>query len=74
MDANAAPVSITDARNENTTGIQYVMRTREIKVSDATKIETTEAETVKTTFWQRVSAMFVDLWNFIKGIFGGKNA
>ncbi len=74
MDANAAPVSITDARNENTTGIQYVMRTREIKVSDATKIETTEAETVKTTFWQRVGAMFVDLWNFIKGIFGGKNA
>lgn len=74
MDANAAPVSITDARNENTTGIQYVMRTREIKVSDATKTETTETETVKTTFWQRVGAMFVDLWNFIKGIFGGKNA
>lgn len=74
MDANAAPVSITDARNENTTGIQYVMRTREIKVSDVAKTETTETETVKTTFWQRVGAMFVDLWNFIKGIFGDKNA
>lgn len=72
MDANAAPVSITDARNENTMGIQYVMRTQEIKESDETKTETTETETSKTTFWQRVGAMFVDLWNFIKGIFGGK--
>lgn len=73
MDAGAAPVSITDARNENTTGIQFVMRTQEIKESDTKNAEGEETETVKTTFWQRVGAMFVDLWNFIKGLFGGKN-
>lgn len=74
MDASAAPVSMTDARNENTTGIQFVMRTQEIKESDVKKSEREETETAKTTFWQRVGAMFVDLWNFIKGLFGGKNA
>ena len=72
MDANAAPVSMTDARNANTTSIQFVMRTQEIKEGDAAKEEQTQEETAKTTFWQRVAAMFVDLWNFIKGIFGGK--
>lgn len=74
MDASAALVSMTDARNENTTGIQFVMRTQEIKESDVKKSEREETETAKTTFWQRVGAMFVDLWNFIKGLFGGKNA
>lgn len=74
MDASAAPVSMTDVRNENTTGIQFVMRTQEIKESDVKKSEREETETAKTTFWQRVGAMFVDLWNFIKGLFGGKNA
>ena len=72
MDASAAPVSMTDARNANTTSIQFVMRTQEIKEGDAAKEEQTQEETAKTTFWQRVAAMFVDLWNFIKGIFGGK--
>lgn len=72
MDANAAPVSMTDARNANTTSIQFVMRTQEIKEGDAAKEEQTQEETAKTTFWQRVAAMFVDLWNFIKGIFSGK--
>ena len=74
MDASAAPVSMTDARNENTTGIQFVMRTQEIKESDVKKSESEETETAKTTFWQRIGAMFVDLWNFIKGLFAGKNA
>ena len=49
------------------------MRTQEIKESDTKNAEGEETETIKTTFWQRVGAMFVDLWNFIKGLFGGKN-
>ena len=71
MDANAAPVSMTDARNTNTTSIQYVMRTKEIKESDAKESENIEQEAENTTFWQRVAAMFADMWSFIKGLFGG---
>ena len=34
MDAAAQPISLTDSRNENTTSIQYVMRTQEIQEED----------------------------------------
>lgn len=70
MDAGAAPQSLTDRRNEGTSSIQYVMRSQEIKEQEPPQEETTEAEPAKkTTFWGRIKAMFVDIWNAITSIF-----
>lgn len=70
MDPNAPPESITDARNEGTSSIQYVMRTQEIKASsDSTENVPEKAQADTGTFWSRVKAMFSDLWHSITGIF-----
>jgi len=71
MDPEAPPQSLTDSRNQNVTSIQYVMRTQEIKVSQAEKEaeEAAQAEP-ELTLWDRIAAMFRDLWNAITGLFG----
>ncbi|MCI8304700.1 MAG: hypothetical protein HFF52_08745 [Lawsonibacter sp.] len=69
MDAEAKPVSLTDARNPAPSSIQVLIRTQEIKA------EETEPEAVplsareKTTFWERVARMFQDFWKTITSIF-----
>ena len=70
MDANAAPQSLTDSRNEGTASIQYVMRSQEITDSSAEADGSGEQEQAgRGTFWSRVKQMFQDIWNAIKGIF-----
>lgn len=70
MDPTAPSQSITDPRNEGTASIQYVMRTQEIKVSQETPVGTgTDSKTDTGTFWDRVKAMFRNLWHGLTGIF-----
>ncbi|MCM1150032.1 MAG: hypothetical protein NC319_08135 [Butyricicoccus sp.] len=70
MDANAAPESLTDSRNEGTASIQYVMRSREItEGSSAQEDSGAERQSGQGTFWSRVKQMFQDIWNAIKSVF-----
>lgn len=63
MDAAAIPVSMTDPRNGAPRNVQYIMRTQEIKVEEASPAAEPSAEEAgPTTFWGRVAAMFRDLW------------
>jgi hypothetical protein len=41
------------------------MRSQEIKVDEAAQAEAAVQQTDKGTFWSRVKAMFVDIWNTI---------
>lgn len=65
MDANAPAQSLTDSRNAGVKSIQVVMRTKEIKLTEEQKAQANAPETQQTTFWGRIKAMFVDLWNFL---------
>lgn len=70
MDPTAPAQSITDPRNEGTASIQYVMRSQEIKQSQEAPQDTeTNTQTDTGTFWERVKAMFRDLWDGLTGIF-----
>lgn len=70
MDSTAAPESLTDSRNEGTTSIQYLMRSREITESSAETGDSLKQEQAdRGTFWSRVKQMFQDIWNAIKSIF-----
>lgn len=66
MDAGATPVSMTDPRNPAPRSVQYVMRTQEIKVEEEAAQETAQPQPEKTTFWQRVAALFQGLWQDLK--------
>ncbi|MGE4275988.1 MAG: hypothetical protein AB7E30_02280 [Lawsonibacter sp.] len=68
MDAAAQPVSLTDARNEGTASIQYVMRSQEIKVAEPdAEAQTTASQTDNGTIWTRIADMFKDIWHTITG-------
>jgi len=71
MDATAEAVSLTDPRNPAPSSVQVLIRTQEIKAADeqpqAEKIASVAAP--KTTFWNRVAAMFVGMWGAIVSIF-----
>ncbi|OUQ79459.1 hypothetical protein [Flavonifractor sp. An100] len=70
MDASAQPISLTDSRNENTTSIQYVMRTQEIQEEDPPAQEFPAADQGDNgTLWTRIADMFRDIWNTITGWF-----
>lgn len=70
MDANAAPQSLTDSRNEGTASIQYVMRSQEITEKTAGQNDGGEEQQAdRGTFWSRVKQMFQDIWEAIKSIF-----
>ena len=70
MDASAQPISLTDSRNENTTSIQYVMRTQEIQEEDPPAQELPDtAQADNGTIWTRIADMFRDIWNTITGWF-----
>ena len=64
IDAGAAPVSMTDPRNPTPGSIQYIMRTQEIKKEKKAEETAQQQETAaKTTFWERVVAMFLGIWD-----------
>jgi putative membrane protein len=68
MDANAAPVSLTDQRNEGVQSIQYVMRSQEIKVEEESDTQTAAAvQTDNGTIWSRIVDMFRDIWQTLTG-------
>ena len=58
MDATAAPTSI-----------QVLIRTQEIKKSDAPAESADQIQAAPSTFWGRVGQMFRDFWNALAGIF-----
>ncbi|MEA4932953.1 MAG: hypothetical protein VB071_05115 [Lawsonibacter sp.] len=68
MDAGAQPVSLTDARNEGTASIQYVMRSQEIKVAEPDEAaQAAAAKKDNGTVWTRIADMFKDIWHTITG-------
>ncbi len=67
MDAKAPAQSMTDSRNVGVKSIQYVMRSKEIKLTEEQKAQINSPEPEQTTFWGRIKAMFVDLWRMITG-------
>ncbi len=70
MDATAPAVSLTSGENPSPTSIQVLIRTQEIKKSDASETQGQQEKTKgPSTFWDRVAQMFRDLWNTVTGIF-----
>lgn len=69
MDATAEAVSITSEENAAPTSIQVLIRTQEIKKSDASAESADQAQEIPSTFWGRVGKMFRDFWNAITGLF-----
>lgn len=68
MDAGAEPVSLTDPRNGAPTSVQVMIRTQEIRAEDGETATTLAVRTTETTtFWQRVGAMFRDIWMTLTG-------
>ena len=69
MDATAEAVSMTSEENAAPTSIQVLIRTQEIKKSDASAESADQAQEIPSTFWGRVGKMFRDFWNAITGLF-----
>ena len=62
-------VSMTSEENAAPTSIQVLIRTQEIKKSDASAESADQAQEIPSTFWGRVGKMFRDFWNAITGLF-----
>ena len=69
MDATAQAVSLTSDENAAPTSIQVLIRTQEIKKSDAPAGSAGQIQAAPSTFWGRVGQMFRDFWNALAGIF-----
>ena len=69
MDATAQAVSLTSDENAAPTSIQVLIRTQEIKKSDAPAESADQIQAAPSTFWGRVGQMFRDFWNALAGIF-----
>ena len=76
IDANAAAESLTDARNSSPTSVQVIVRTQEIKAAAAQTQASAQAaeaaegsESTGTTLFERIEAMFSNLWGAIVGLF-----
>lgn len=69
MDPNAKPVSLTSSQNSTPHSIQMVIRTQEIKESDAKTATDTTSTTKNTTFMQRVGNLFKGIWDAVAGVF-----
>ena len=69
MDATAEAVSLTSDENAAPTSIQVLIRTQEIKKSDAPAESADQIQAAPSTFWGRVGQMFRDFWNALAGIF-----
>mgnify|MGYP005761152621 FL=1 len=69
VDATAQAVSLTSDENAAPTSIQVLIRTQEIKKSDAPAESADQIQAAPSTFWGRVGQMFRDFWNALAGIF-----
>lgn len=69
MDATAEAVSLTSDENAAPTSIQVLVRTQEIKKSDAPAESADQIQAAPSTFWGRVGQMFRDFWDTITGLF-----
>ncbi|PYG89152.1 hypothetical protein LY28_00975 [Ruminiclostridium sufflavum DSM 19573] len=69
MDAEAAPISFTSARNPSPQTLQIIMRTHEISIDDSKSIRDMETAKDKTGFAGRIANVFEELWNKITSLF-----
>ena len=70
MDATAEAESLTDSRNGAPQSVQVLIRTQEIKESEAERPEGEQPETESLTLWQRIGKLFQHIGDAISGIFG----
>ena len=70
MDATAQAESLTDSRNGAPQSVQVLIRTQEIKETEAERPEGEQPETESLTLWQRIGKLFQHIGSAITGIFG----
>lgn len=69
MDATAEAESLTDSRNGAPQSVQVLIRTQEIKETEAEQPEREQPETESLTLWQRIRKLFQHIGSAITGIF-----
>ena len=70
MDATAEAESLTDSRNGAPQSVQVLIRTQEIKETEAERPDEEQPETESLTLWQRIGKLFQHIGSAITGIFG----
>ena len=70
MDATAQAESLTDSRNGAPQSVQVLIRTQEIKETEAEQLDEEQPETESLTLWQRIGKLFQHIGSAITGIFG----
>ena len=70
MDATAEAESLTDSRNGAPQSVQVLIRTQEIKETEAEQPEQEQPETESLTLWQRIGKLFQHIGSAITDIFG----
>ena len=70
MDATAEAESLTGSRNGAPQSVQVLIRTQEIKETEAEQSEEEQPETESLTLWQRIGKLFQHIGSAITGIFG----
>ena len=70
MDATAEAQSLTDSRNGAPQSVQVLIRTQEIKETEAERPDEEQPETESLTLWQRIGKLFQHIGSAITGIFG----
>ena len=70
MDATAEAESLTDSRNGAPQSVQVLIRTQEIKETEAEQPDEEQPETESLTLWQRIGKLFQHIGSAITGIFG----
>ena len=70
MDATAEAESLTDSRNGAPQSVQVLIRTQEIKETEAERPDEEQPETESLTLWQRIGKLFQSIGSAIAGIFG----
>ena len=70
MDATAQAESLTDSRNGAPQSVQVLIRTQEIKETEAEQPDEEQPETESLTLWQRIGKLFQHIGSAITGIFG----
>ena len=69
MDATAEAESLTDSRNGAPQSVQVLIRTQEIKETEAERPDEEQPETESLTLWQRIGKLFQHIGSAITGIF-----
>lgn len=70
MDATAQAESLTDSRNGAPQSVQVLIRTQEIKETEAEQLDEEQPETESLALWQRIGKLFQHIGSAITGIFG----